>query len=152
MGLFSRKPSKSEAYAIQSGVNQVKALYKSLYSVATVELYADGREELMKTLALLSGYEKKFPQVFLRGQRPADILQQIENERIVCEHKLIDRVMKRIERLLLEYKTPRGKQNNFDKEMELTLHYSGALLPETLNYLNAKAAKMFPDYMGGSSC
>lgn len=152
MGLFSRKPSKSEAYEIQAGVNQVKSLYKSQYSVATVQLYAEGRQEIVDTLVMLSRYEKKYPHVFLKGQHPSDIMQQIEDERVVCEHKLVDRILKRVERLLLEYKTPRGKQNNLKKELDLVAYYSDALLPETITYLNAKAAKMFPDYIGGASC
>lgn len=152
MGLFSKNPSKSEAYVIQSSVDRVKVLYKSQYSVCTVQLYAEGRQSIAETLSVLYRYEKRYPHVFLRGQRPSDISQQIENERAVCERKLVDRTLKRIERLLLEYKTPRGKQNNLRKELDLIAYYSDALLPETIAYLNAKAAKMFPEYLGGTSC
>ena len=147
MGLFSKKPTRADAYTIQTSVSQVKILYSSLFSANKIDLFISEREELNVEIERLLKYEKKYPNVFYKKQRPSDILRQIQNERAVCERKLIDRNLALIERTLLNYKTERGKHNNFIRETDIIKYYAGELLPETVEYFELQLQKMFPQYI-----
>ncbi len=147
MGLFSKKPTRADAYTIQTSVSQVKILYSSLFSANKIDLFISEREELNIEIERLLKYEKKYPNVFYKNQRPSDILRKIQNERAVCERKLIDRNLALIESTLLNYKTERGKRNNFIKETDIIKYYAEELLPETVEYFELQLQKMFPQYI-----
>ena len=67
MGLFSKKPTRADAYTIQTSVSQVKILYSSLFSANKIDLFISEREELNIEIDRLLNYEKKFPNVFYKN-------------------------------------------------------------------------------------
>lgn len=144
---FSKKPTGMDAYYIQSGIDRAKTLYKQMFETDRVDHYLSFRDELNCTINKLLEYEHIYPNVFKAPHRPSDVCAQIQNEQKECEHKLIDRNIIRIERLLLNYKTERGKRNNFVKETDIIKYYAGEFLPETIDYFLDQLQQRFPNYV-----
>lgn len=147
MGLFSKKPKGMDKYEIESSMDQAKISNKQMFQSDNIDHYLHYRRELDFRMQKLLNYQSKYPSVFKYPHRPSDVANQIKTERAECEQKFMQRNIIRIERILLNYKTERGKKNNFKKETDIIKHYAGEFLPETVEYFIDQLQERFPEYI-----
>lgn len=146
MGLFSKKPNRSQQVYIQSAIDEVQTQYKQVAKAERVDWFLEAYEKTYDAMDYLLKAEKNFPSYFGK-HRPTSNLQKINSERPEMERQFIDRFILSIEKKLLNYSTERGKRNNFNKETDKFRYYADEFLPETVDYFNQMLKERFNQYL-----
>lgn len=149
MGLFSRKPSSSEQLNISICINQAQVLYKQVVTAHRPDWLVDLYGQLYIEMDKLVQYEQKYPKFFVGKNTPTNNYKKIISERPEVERDFVDKYITEIEKILLKYKTNRGKQNNFNHAVDQFRYYADNFSSETISYFEKRLKEEFTEYYFG---